>query len=122
MPTYEYACNACGRHFDVVQSFKDEALVTCSECGGALRKVFAPVGIVLKGSGFYKTDARSSNGSRSKNGKSDTPKGDVASSSADTGSGDGSSGSSNAREGTGNAKESKGTGGSSAASKAASST
>jgi putative FmdB family regulatory protein len=58
MPTYEYACTECGHRFDVVQSFSDEPLTTCPECGGALRKVFSPVGIVLKGSGFYKTDSR----------------------------------------------------------------
>src|SRR4029078_3930451 len=60
MPTYEYACKSCGEHVEVVQSFKDDPLTECPACGGALRKVFAPVGIVLKGSGFYKTDNRSS--------------------------------------------------------------
>jgi putative FmdB family regulatory protein len=58
MPTYEYACKNCGEHVEVVQSFKDEPLTECPACGGPLRKVFAPVGIVLKGSGFYKTDNR----------------------------------------------------------------
>jgi putative FmdB family regulatory protein len=58
MPTYEYACKECGEHVEVVQSFKDEPLTECPACGGPLRKVFAPVGIVLKGSGFYKTDNR----------------------------------------------------------------
>ena len=58
MPTYEYACKDCGEHVEVVQSFKDEPLTDCPACGGPLRKVFAPVGIVLKGSGFYKTDSR----------------------------------------------------------------
>jgi len=60
MPTYEYACKSCGEHVEVVQSFKDDPLTECPACGGPLRKVFAPVGIVLKGSGFYKTDNRSS--------------------------------------------------------------
>ena len=60
MPTYEYACKNCGEHVEVVQSFKDDPLTECPACGGQLRKVFAPVGIVLKGSGFYKTDNRSS--------------------------------------------------------------
>ena len=59
MPTYEYACKNCGEHVEVVQSFKDDPLTECPACGGPLRKVFAPVGIVLKGSGFYKTDSRS---------------------------------------------------------------
>jgi putative FmdB family regulatory protein len=61
MPTYEYRCNACGEHLEVVQSFSDEPLQKCPNCGKkALRKVFSPVGIVFKGSGFYKTDNRSS--------------------------------------------------------------
>ncbi|MGH9000810.1 MAG: FmdB family zinc ribbon protein [Acidimicrobiia bacterium] len=60
MPTYEYRCTSCGQHIEVVQSFNDDPLTECGSCGGALRKVFAPVGIVFKGSGFYKTDSRSS--------------------------------------------------------------
>jgi putative FmdB family regulatory protein len=60
MPTYEYACTSCQRRFDVVQSFSDDPLTTCEECGGALKRVFHPVGVVLKGSGFYATDNRSS--------------------------------------------------------------
>jgi putative FmdB family regulatory protein len=64
MPTYEYACTSCGQRLEVVQSFSDEPLTTCALCGGPLRKVFGAVGIVLKGSGFYKTDSRSS-GSKS---------------------------------------------------------
>jgi putative FmdB family regulatory protein len=59
MPTYEYACKACGEHLEVVQSFRDEPLVTCPACGGHLRKVFGNIGIVFKGSGFYQTDNRS---------------------------------------------------------------
>ena len=59
MPTYEYRCTACDEHLEVVQSFKDEPLTKCPNCGKkALRKVFSPVGIVFKGSGFYKTDSR----------------------------------------------------------------
>lgn len=58
MPTYEYACSSCQRRFEIVQRFADEPLETCEECGGALRRVFHPVGIVLKGSGFYATDNR----------------------------------------------------------------
>ena len=60
MPTYEYACRSCGQHLEVVQSFKDDALTECPHCGGALRKVFGSIGITFKGSGFYKTDSRSS--------------------------------------------------------------
>ncbi|MCL5047678.1 MAG: FmdB family transcriptional regulator [Firmicutes bacterium] len=62
MPTYEYVCRDCGQHLEVVQSFTDPALSTCELCGGTLRKVFGSVGIVFKGSGFYKTDSRSSSG------------------------------------------------------------
>ena len=58
MPTYEYACTECGEHVEVVQSMSDAPLTTCSVCGGRLRKVFAPIGVVFKGSGFYRTDSR----------------------------------------------------------------
>ncbi|HVL31968.1 MAG TPA: FmdB family zinc ribbon protein [Actinomycetota bacterium] len=58
MPTYEYACKSCGRHLEVQQSFSDAPLETCESCGGQLKRVFHPVGIVLKGSGFYATDNR----------------------------------------------------------------
>ena len=65
MPTYEYACKACGEHLEVVQSFKDDPLTECPSCGGVLRKVFSPVGIAFKGSGFYKTDSRPKSESKS---------------------------------------------------------
>ena len=58
MPTYQYACTACGESLEAVQSFTDAALTECPACGGALRKVFSAVGVVFKGSGFYKTDSR----------------------------------------------------------------
>jgi putative FmdB family regulatory protein len=58
MPTYEYACTECGKHIEVVQSMSDAPLATCATCGGRLRKVFSPIGIVFKGSGFYRTDSR----------------------------------------------------------------
>ncbi|BDH55972.1 FmdB family zinc ribbon protein [Tsukamurella sp. PLM1] len=60
MPTYSYACKECGNSFDAVQSFSDEPLTVCPECGGPLRKLFNSVGVVFKGSGFYRTDSRSS--------------------------------------------------------------
>ncbi len=62
MPTYEYACKSCGEHLEVVQSFKDDALTECPNCGGDLKKVFGSIGIVFKGSGFYKNDSRSGHG------------------------------------------------------------
>jgi putative FmdB family regulatory protein len=64
MPKYEYACKSCGEHLEVVQSFKDSALTECPACGGRLRKVFGSIGIVLKGSGFYRTDNRTSSAPR----------------------------------------------------------
>ena len=59
MPTYSYRCTACGNEFDVRQSFSDDALTVCEECGGNLRKLFNSVGIVFKGSGFYHNDSKS---------------------------------------------------------------
>ena len=66
MPTYQYACTSCGEDLEVVQSFSDDPLTVCPSCEGALRKVFTPVGVVFKGSGFYKTDSRTSSGSSKK--------------------------------------------------------
>jgi putative FmdB family regulatory protein len=59
MPTYEYACTQCGQHIEVFQRMADASLTTCGACGGALRKVFHPAGIMFKGPGFYSTDNRS---------------------------------------------------------------
>ena len=58
MPTYQYACTTCGEQVEAVQKFTDDPLTVCTSCGGSLRKVFSPVGIVFKGSGFYRTDSR----------------------------------------------------------------
>jgi putative FmdB family regulatory protein len=63
MPTYQYRCTECGEDLEAVQKFSDPALTTCQTCGGQLRKVFNAVGVVFKGSGFYRTDSR--NGSKS---------------------------------------------------------
>ena len=59
MPTYQYACTACGEQLEAVQSFSDASLTVCPACSGQLRKVFSAVGVVFKGSGFSKTDSRS---------------------------------------------------------------
>lgn len=67
MPTYSYACTECGNRFDMVQAFTDDALTNCEECNGRLRKIFGKVGVVFKGSGFYRTDSRES-GKSSSNG------------------------------------------------------
>ena len=58
MPTYQYTCTECGEPLEAVQKFSDDPLAVCPACGGRLRKVFSPVGIVFKGSGFYRTDSR----------------------------------------------------------------
>lgn len=63
MPTYAYACRDCGHAFDVQQSFSDDSLTVCPECEGRLRKKFNSVGVVFKGSGFYRTDSRSTSSS-----------------------------------------------------------
>jgi len=59
VPTYQYACTACGHQLEAVQSFADEPLTECPACEGRLRKLFSSVGVVFKGSGFYRTDSRS---------------------------------------------------------------
>ena len=70
MPTYQYACTECGERLEVVQKFTDDALTVCPACEGRLRKLFSPVGVVFKGSGFYKTDSRSSSSSKADSGTS----------------------------------------------------
>jgi putative FmdB family regulatory protein len=98
VPTYQYACTDCGDRSEVVQRFTDDPLTVCSACGGKLRKVFSPVGIVFKGSGFYRTDSRSGSstasagsangsGSSESSGSSNGSSGDSASSKSDSGSG-----------------------------------
>ena len=78
MPTYEYACKKCGEHLEVVQSFRDDPLTKCPNCGAKqLRKVFGTIGITFKGSGFYKTDSRS--GSHHREGRSESAKESVGS-------------------------------------------
>jgi putative FmdB family regulatory protein len=71
MPTYEYACVECGNHIEVVQSMSDPPLAVCAACGGRLRKVFSPIGIVFKGSGFYRTDSRGKSSTSAKETSSD---------------------------------------------------
>lgn len=84
MPTYSYACTECGNRFDVVQSFADDALTTCEKCSGRLRKLFNSVGVVFKGSGFYRTDSReSAKSSTNGSAKSDSSSGTDGSSSGD---------------------------------------
>jgi putative FmdB family regulatory protein len=97
VPTYEYACAECGERLEAVQKFSDDPLTECPACKGRLRKVFSPVGIVFKGSGFYRTDSRSSsvNGSKVNGSSSDSSAASEKSSGADaksSGSDSGSSG------------------------------
>lgn len=66
MPTYQYACTKCEHEFEVVQSFSDAAISKCPECGGEVRKKFGAVGVVFKGSGFYRTDSREKKKTESK--------------------------------------------------------
>ncbi|MDP9428712.1 MAG: FmdB family transcriptional regulator [Actinomycetota bacterium] len=100
MPTYQYACtNPDGKHqFEVVQSFTDAPVSECPECGSAVRKVYGSVGVVFKGSGFYRTDSRtkspSSESSSSSNGTKDGGKKDAAPAAASTSASSSSSGSS----------------------------
>ena len=82
MPTYQYQCTECGEALEVVQKFTDDALTVCPNCEGKLRKVFSAVGIVFKGSGFYRTDSRA--GSSSSTPASSSAKSDGASSSSST--------------------------------------
>ncbi len=104
MPTYSYACTECDNRFDAVQAFTDDALTSCPQCSGRLRKLFNSVGVVFKGSGFYRTDSReggksatvaadssssekassSASSSAEKSSGSDTPSGSTSSSASST--------------------------------------
>jgi putative FmdB family regulatory protein len=113
VPTYQYACTECGEPLEVVQSFTDDALTECPSCGGRLRKLYSGVGIVFKGSGFYRNDSRASstssepahNGSAAKSGKGSTGEGSSAASGGsgtkDSGSGSGGSSSSSSSDTSG---------------------
>lgn len=91
MPTYQYACTACGHELEAVQSFSDDPLTTCPDCGGNLRKLFGNVGVVFKGSGFYRNDSRSSGTSSSGTSDGSAKKSDATSSSPSSGAGTSSS-------------------------------
>jgi putative FmdB family regulatory protein len=82
LPTYEYRCAHCDKNFDVVQSFQDDALTSCPTCGSPVSKVFGNVGIVFKGSGFYKTDSRNG-GPAKKEKESSAPSGSEGSSTSE---------------------------------------
>jgi putative FmdB family regulatory protein len=94
MPTYEYECTSCGQHIEVYQRIAEDPLSTCGACGGALRKVFHPAGIVFKGSGFYATDSRSGSKAASKPKREESGSSASSSSSSDSSSSSGSGSSS----------------------------
>ena len=125
MPTYQYACTACDHQFDAVQSFADDSLTVCPQCAGRLRKVFSAVGVVFKGSGFYRTDSRApekvngSSGKDSTGDKADSKQtvgkdsGSMDSGSKDSGpkaSGSNGSGSNDSRSNGSRPKDSRGSG------------
>jgi putative FmdB family regulatory protein len=102
VPTYQYACTECGGHLEAVQKFTDEALTVHEDCGGRLRKVFSPVGIVFKGSGFYRTDSRGSgspSGTAAASPAASKDSGSTSAGSADSSSSGSSAGSSSASGG-----------------------
>jgi putative FmdB family regulatory protein len=106
MPTYEYECTVCGQHIEVFQRFSEDPLTTCGVCGGKLRKVFHPAGIVFKGSGFYATDSRA----KASSGAASTKDSDGGSSSSGATSSDSEGGStSKTAQGGSSSKGSNGT-------------
>ena len=117
MPTYQYACTACDERLEAVQSFTDAPLTECPACGGTLRKVFSAVGVVFKGSGFYKNDSRDAAKSKSSSTSSDST---AASGSSDGGSSSsGSNGDSSSGGSSSSGGDSSSGGGTSATKKAA---
>jgi putative FmdB family regulatory protein len=119
VPTYQYTCRECGEQVEVVQKFTDDALTVCEACGGPLRKVFSPVGIVFKGSGFYRTDSRKGSSSdipaakdkESSGAKSDSSSGS-SKDSGSSGSSDSSSSGSKSDSGSSGSKSDSGSSGS----------
>ncbi|MEO5708993.1 MAG: FmdB family zinc ribbon protein [Nocardioidaceae bacterium] len=113
MPTYQYACTECGHAFEQVQSFSDDTLTVCPECEGRLRKVFNAVGVVFKGSGFYRNDSRKadsssiSSSSESKSESTSDSKSESTSGSSDSSSGEKKSGSSEKKSDSTPAKSEK---------------
>src|SRR4051812_19824192 len=109
MPTYEYRCKSCGEHIEIVQSFKDDPLTVCPNCAGELRKVFSPIGISFKGSGFYKTDSRPAAKSESASSSSSSSSGSSGSSGSGKSESTSSSSSSKSESGSSSGKSESGT-------------
>ena len=120
MPTYQYRCTTCDHRFEAVQSFSDASLTTCPACSGALRKVFTAVGIVFKGSGFYRTDSRSGAGSTVAGGDASAKNGSDKVAASKNGSGSETNGSGSAKSGKDTASASSSSGSSSTPAAAAS--
>lgn len=117
MPTYQYACTACGHRFEAVQSFSDASLTECPECAGKLRKLFGSVGVVFKGSGFYRTDSRADG-----NGKKPAAKSESSSKSSDGGSSSSSSSTPSTSSTSSSSSSNSGSGGASSSSSSSSAT
>ncbi len=106
MPTYQYACTECGHAFEQVQSFSDDALSVCPECQGKLRKLFNAVGVVFKGSGFYRNDSRGKQSSAESASSSSSESSSSSPSSSSSDSSSGSSGSSGSSSDSGSSSSS----------------
>ncbi|MCX5342966.1 FmdB family zinc ribbon protein [Streptomyces atratus] len=115
MPTYQYQCTECGEGLEAVQKFTDDALTVCPSCEGRLKKVFSAVGIVFKGSGFYRNDSRGSSSSSTPASASAKASGSASSDSSSTGSGSGSDTKSSASSSSAASSSSSSTSGTSAA-------
>ncbi|MFZ2242481.1 MAG: FmdB family zinc ribbon protein [Gordonia amarae] len=114
MPTYSYACTECDNKFDIVQSFSDDSLTECPECTGRLRKLFNSVGIVFKGSGFYRTDSRSGSTASESASSSEASAGASSSKSSESSSSKSSESSSSSSSSSSSATTTKSTAGASA--------
>jgi putative FmdB family regulatory protein len=121
VPTYQYLCTECGGQLEAVQKFSDDPLTVHEDCGGRLRKVFSPVGIVFKGSGFYRTDSRNSGSSTAPSSTSSTSKSGSDSSSSSSGDSSGSSSSESSSSSKSGGDSSKKSGGDSSKSSSGSS-
>jgi putative FmdB family regulatory protein len=134
VPTYQYRCTECGEELEAVQKFSDDPLTVCPACQGSLRKVFSPVGIVFKGSGFYRTDSRkgsSADGAKkdkepaaakSESGSADSAKSGAKESSSGSGSGSGSGASGSGSGASGSGSGASGSSGAKKEAKSSSST
>ena len=100
MPTYSYRCADCGEAFDIVQSFSDDALTVCPRCEGLLRKVYNSVGVVFKGSGFYRTDSRGKDAKATKSTSASPSESSLSTSGTSASSGSNGSGTSSSSSST----------------------